>query len=122
MNNSHLEAGLSMRAVGKNVESLREYKAIYERHCAGLRHEVDIAKERIAELIPEATVPKELKPEFAELKEEVIRLGGTKKIRELLAAQEDTNRQAFVQNRGSSSRRRRGWRPIRCFARCGSTS
>ena len=90
---------LSMQAVGKNVESLREYKAIYERHCAGLRHELDIAKERIAELIPEATVPKELKPEFAELKEEVIRLGGTKKIRELLAAQEDTNRQAFVQNR-----------------------
>ena len=44
-------------------------------------------------------MPKELKPEFAELKEEVIRLGGTKKIRELLAAQEDTNRQAFVQNR-----------------------
>ena len=29
----------------------------------------------------------------------MIRLGGTKKIRELLAAQEDTNRQAFVQNR-----------------------
>ena len=28
-----------------------------------------------------------------------FRLGGTKKIRELLAAQEDTNRQAFVQNR-----------------------
>ena len=90
---------LSMQAVGKNVESLREYKLIYERHCAGLRKEVDIAKQRIDELIPEATVPKELKPEFAELKEEVIRLGGTKKIRELLAAQEDTNRQAFVQNR-----------------------
>jgi hypothetical protein len=26
-------------------------------------------------------------------------LGGTKKIRELLAAEEDTNRQAFIQNR-----------------------
>ena len=90
---------LSMQAMGKNLESLREYKAIYERHGAGLRQEVDIAKERIDELIPEARVPKELKPEFAELKEDVIRLGGTKKIRELLAAQEDTNRQAFVQNR-----------------------
>ncbi len=90
---------LSMQAMGKNVESLREYLLIYERQSAGLRKEIDIAKERINELIPEATVPKELKPEFAELKEDVIRLGGTKKIRELLAAQEDTNRQAFVQNR-----------------------
>lgn len=90
---------LSMQAVGKNVESLREYLLIYERQSAGLRKEIDIAKARISDLIPEATVPKELKPEFAELKEEVIRLGGTKKIRELLAAQENTNRQAFVQNR-----------------------
>ncbi len=90
---------LSMQAVGKNVESLREYKLIYERHSAGLRKEIDIAKQRIDELIPEAAVPKELRPEFAELKEDVIRLGGTKKIRELLAAQENTNRQAFVQNR-----------------------
>ena len=90
---------LSMQAVGKNVESLREYLLIYERQSAGLRKEIDIAKERINELIPEATVPKDLKPEFAELKEDVIRLGGTKKIRELLAAQENTNRQAFVQNR-----------------------
>lgn len=90
---------LSMQAVGKNVESLREYLVIYERHSAGLRKEIDIAKVRINDLIPEAAVPKELKPEFAELKEEVIRLGGTKKIRELLAAEENTNRQAFVQNR-----------------------
>jgi hypothetical protein len=90
---------LSMQAMGKNVESLREYLIIYERQSAGLRKEVDIAKDRINELIPEAAVPKDIKPEFAELKEDVIRLGGTKKIRELLAAQEDTNRQAFVQNR-----------------------
>jgi hypothetical protein len=40
-----------------------------------------------------------MKPEFQELKEEIQRLGGTRKIRELLAAEEDTNRQAFVQNR-----------------------
>jgi hypothetical protein len=90
---------LSMQAMGKNVESLREYLIIYERQSAGLRKEVDIAKDRINELIPEAAVPKDIKPEFAELKEDVIKLGGTKKIRELLAAQEDTNRQAFVQNR-----------------------
>jgi len=90
---------LSMQAVGKNVESLREYKQIYERQIAGLMKELTIAKARIDELIPEAAVPKEMKPEFAELKEEIVKLGGTKKIRELLAAEEDTNRQAFVQNR-----------------------
>jgi len=40
-----------------------------------------------------------MRPEFSDLKEEITRLGGTKKIRELLAAEEDTNRQAFLQNR-----------------------
>ena len=40
-----------------------------------------------------------MRPEFEELKEEIARLAGTKKIRELLAAEEDTNRQAFIQNR-----------------------
>ena len=40
-----------------------------------------------------------IQEEFDELKEEIVRLGGTKKIRELLAAEEDTNRQAFIQNR-----------------------
>jgi hypothetical protein len=90
---------LSMQAVGKNVESLQEYKQIYDREIRGLMRELDIAKKRIDELVPEAAVPKEMKPEFAELKEEIVKLGGTKKIRELLAAEEDTNRQAFVQNR-----------------------
>ena len=40
-----------------------------------------------------------MRPEFEDLKEEIVHLGGTKKIRELLAAEEDTNRQAFIQNR-----------------------
>ncbi|MEK6618982.1 MAG: AAA domain-containing protein, partial [Nitrospirota bacterium] len=39
------------------------------------------------------------RPEYNELKEEITRLGGTKKIRELLAAEEGTNRQAFIQNK-----------------------
>lgn len=90
---------LSMQVVGKNVESLHQYVALYESQCAELRKELDIAKARIAELVPEAAVPKDMRPEFAELKEEIVRLGGTKKIRELLAAEEDTNRQAFIQNR-----------------------
>ena len=66
---------------------------------AALRKELEIAKARIDELVPEAAVPKDMRPEFEDLKEEIVRLGGTKKIRELLAAEEDTNRQAFIQNR-----------------------
>lgn len=90
---------LTMQAVGKNVESLHQYLALYETQVAALMKELDIAKARIEELVPEAAVPKEMRPEFEDLKEEIVRLGGTKKIRELLAAEEDTNRQAFIQNR-----------------------
>jgi hypothetical protein len=90
---------LTMQAVGKNVESLHQYLALYDSQIAGLMKELDIARARIEELVPEAAVPKDMRPEFEELKEDIVRLGGTKKIRELLAAEEDTNRQAFIQNR-----------------------
>lgn len=90
---------LTMQAVGKNVETLHQYLALYENKIAGLTKELDIARARIQELVPEAAVPKDMRPEFEDLKEEIVRLGGTKKIRELLAAEEDTNRQAFIQNR-----------------------
>ena len=90
---------LSLQVVGKNVESLHQYFELYESQCAELKGELDVAKVRIDELVPEAAVPKDMRPEFDELKEEIVRLGGTKKIRELLAAEEDTNRQAFIQNR-----------------------
>jgi hypothetical protein len=90
---------LTMQAVGKNVESLHQYLELYEAQIAALMKELDIAKTRIEELVPEASVPKDMRPEFEDLKEEIVKLGGTKKIRELLAAEEDTNRQAFIQNR-----------------------
>ncbi|HMK22843.1 MAG TPA: hypothetical protein VK466_10960, partial [Terriglobales bacterium] len=90
---------LTMQAVGKNIDSLREYQAYYGAQIADLTKELDIAKARIDELAPEAAVPKDMRPEFEELKEDIVKLGGTKKIRELLAAEEDTNRQAFIQNR-----------------------
>ena len=90
---------LSLQAVGKNVESLHQYLQLYENQCAELKGELDVAKVRIDELVPEAAVPKDMRPEFDELKEDIVHLGGTKKIRELLAAEEDTNRQAFIQNR-----------------------
>ena len=90
---------LSLQAVGKNVETLHQYLELYESQCAELKGELDVAKVRIDELVPEAAVPKDMRPEFDELKEDIVHLGGTKKIRELLAAEENTNRQAFIQNR-----------------------
>jgi hypothetical protein len=90
---------LALQTVGKNVESLAEYRTIYEATIQGLMAELETAQQRIAELKPEAAIPKELRPEYQELKEDVTHLGGTKKIRELLAAEEGTNRQAFIQNK-----------------------
>ncbi len=90
---------MSLQVAGKNVETLAEYRVIYERKIHGLMEEVEVAQGRIKELIPEATIPKDLRPEYDELKEEIKRLGGTKKIREMLGAGEGTNRQAFAQNK-----------------------
>ncbi|ULA65492.1 MAG: hypothetical protein LZF86_210097 [Nitrospira sp.] len=90
---------LGMQTVGKNIESLQQYRVLYEQQIRELTKELEIAKVRIDELVPEAAVPKDLRPEFDDLKEDITKLGGTKKIRELLAAEENTNRQAFIQNR-----------------------
>ena len=40
-----------------------------------------------------------MRPEYDQLKEDIAKLGGTKKIREMLSAGEGTNRQAFIQNK-----------------------
>ena len=90
---------LAMQAAGKNVETLKEYRVIYEQKVQELMREVEIAQQRIQELIPEATIPKDMRPEYEELKEDIAKLGGTKKIREMLSAGEGTNRQAFIQNK-----------------------
>ena len=90
---------LAMQTVGRNLESLAEYRILYESQVKALQADVDVAQARIAELAPEASIPKDMRPEYEELKEEVVRLGGMKQIRELLAAEEGTNRQAFVQNK-----------------------
>jgi hypothetical protein len=90
---------LAMQTMGKNPDSLPEYRVLYEQHVQSLLGELETAKQRIEELSPEAAIPKDMRPEYDELKEEVTRLGGTKKIRELLAAEEGTNRQAFIQNK-----------------------
>jgi len=90
---------LAMQAAGKNVETLGEYRQLYEQKTQTLMQEVEIAQERIRKLTPEATIPKDMRPEYDELKEEIFRLGGTKKVREMLSAGEGTNRQAFIQNK-----------------------
>ncbi|MEE8125320.1 MAG: hypothetical protein V3T42_05855 [Nitrospirales bacterium] len=90
---------MGMQMAGKNTKTLAEYRVIYEGKIQGLMKEVEVAQARIKELIPEATIPKDMRPEYDALKEEIKRLGGTKKIREMLTASEGTNRQAFAQNK-----------------------
>lgn len=90
---------LTMQAVGKNRESLDQYRRLYQRQMETLHKEIDLARARIRELAPEAAVSRDLKQEYDELKEAMAKLGGTKKIRELLAAEADPNRQAFLQHR-----------------------
>lgn len=90
---------LALQAVGKNVDSLKQYQALYQSHMDRLDSEIDVAKGRIQQLVPEAAVPRGQRAECEELKEQIAKLGGSKKVRELLAAEENPNRQAFVQNR-----------------------
>lgn len=90
---------LAMQALGKNAESLQQYRELYQRQMDQLDKELDIAKERIQHLVPEAAVPRGTRAEFDELKEYIEKLGGAKKVRELMAAEEHPNRQAFLQNR-----------------------
>jgi hypothetical protein len=90
---------LTMQAVGKNAESLKQYCALYQNQMDQVNNELDVAKGRIQQLAPEAAVPRGTRAEFEDLKEQVAKLGGTKKVRELLAAEENPNRQAFIQNR-----------------------
>jgi len=90
---------LSMQAVGKNAESLKQYCELYQSQMDQLDQEIDVAKARIQQLVPEAAVPRGARAEFEELKEFITKLGGAKKVRELMAAEEHPNRQAFLQNR-----------------------
>jgi hypothetical protein len=90
---------LAMQTVGKNVDSLKQYRALYQSQLDRLNSEIDVAKGRIQQLVPEAAVPRGQRAECEDLKEQITKLGGTKKVRELLAAEENPNRQAFVQNR-----------------------
>ena len=57
---------IAMQAAGKNVETLAEYRTLYEGKIQALMREVEIAQQRIRELVPEATIPKDMRPEYDE--------------------------------------------------------
>jgi hypothetical protein len=90
---------LALQSLGKNAESLKQYCELYQMQIDRLDKEIDVAKARIQQLVPEAAVPRGKRAEFDELKEYIAKLGGAKKVRELMAAEEHPNRQAFLQNR-----------------------
>ncbi len=90
---------LGMQVMGKNEDTLEDYRTLHETRIRGLMNEVETAQARLRELAPEAAVPKDMLLEYESLKDEMTRLGGTNKVRELLAAGEATNRQAFMQNK-----------------------
>jgi hypothetical protein len=58
---------------------------------------LEIVQARINELKPEAYVDPEMRPEYEELKDEIERLGGAVKVREVLAMEEGTKRLPFLQ-------------------------
>ena len=90
---------LGMQAIGRNEESLKQYRVLYQQQLDELTKEFNVSKARIQDLVPEAAVPRAMRQEFDGLTEEIAKLGGTKKVRELLAAEEEMNRQAFMQTR-----------------------
>ena len=55
---------LTMQATGKNIETLGEYRTLYENNILGLMKEVEIAQGRIREIAPEAAMPKDMRPDM----------------------------------------------------------
>ena len=88
---------LGMQVVGSNVVSMKENCALYEVQKQDYLKELEAAQARIEELKPEAYVEPEMRPEYDELKDEISRLGGVERVREVLATEEDTTRQPFLQ-------------------------
>ena len=88
---------LGMQVVGSNVATMKENCVLYEEQKQECMNELEIAQARINELKPEAYVDPELRPEYEELKDEIERLGGVTKVREVLSMEEDTKRLPFLQ-------------------------
>jgi hypothetical protein len=88
---------IGMQVVGSNVVTMKENCELYEVQKQDYLEELEIAQARINELKPEAYVDPELRPEYDDLKEEIARLGGVDRVREVLATEEDTARRPFLQ-------------------------
>lgn len=88
---------LSMQVMGSNVATMKENCGLYEAQKREHMDELEIVQARINELKPEAYVDPEMRPEYEELKDEVERLGGAAKVRDVLAMEEDTQRLPFLQ-------------------------
>jgi hypothetical protein len=88
---------LGMQVVGTNVATMKENCELYEAQKQEYLQELEIAQARINELKPEAYVDPELRPEYEELKEEISRLGGIDRVREVLTTEEDTTRRPLLQ-------------------------
>lgn len=90
---------LGMQVAGSNVDNMRENCVLYEAEKQGYFGELEIAQARIGELKPEAYVEPEMRPEYEDLKDEVERLGGAEKVRDVLATEENLTRQPFLQGK-----------------------
>lgn len=88
---------LGMQVVGSNVATMKENCALHEVQKQEYLDELEVAQARINDLKPEAYVDPEMRPEYEELKDEISRLGGIERVREVLASEEDTTRQPFLQ-------------------------
>src|SRR3989442_1467096 len=88
---------LGMQVVGSNVATMKENCVLYEAQKQDYLDELEIAQTRINELKPEAYADPELRPEYEGLKDEIERLGGVVKVREVLAMEEDTKRLPLLQ-------------------------
>jgi hypothetical protein len=88
---------VGMQVVGSNVATMKENCELYEAQKQDYLKELETAQTRIAELKPEAYIDPELRPEYDELKEEISRLGGLERVKEVLATEEDTARRPFLQ-------------------------
>ena len=90
---------LSMQVMGSNVATMKENCVLYESQKQEHMNELEIVQARINELKPEAYVDPEMRPEYEELKDEIERLGGAAKVREVLAMEEDIKRLPFLQGK-----------------------
>jgi hypothetical protein len=88
---------LSMQVMGSNVATMHENCVLYEAQKREYMNELEIIQARINELKPEAYVDPEMRPEYEDLKDEIERLGGAAKVRDVLAMEEDTKRLPFLQ-------------------------